>query len=191
MTNTIKFYYNGLKVNGGKLQKAWAYISDQPGQPIGTIKVCARDYYRFSAEVADFFTVENNSDSQTDYFEKDSFKVLPDHPLYEAVKTALIDTKEAKHKAKADGKKAALGALLAKQADLKAKGLEVAKEYAAKYPLPLAALIAAKVKELHASPTKTVTFTVPAPAESSFADLYKTAPVEFNDADPSFADFYK
>lgn len=42
----------------------------------------------FPASVAAALTVENNSDSLTDYFEKDCIRILPGHPLYASAKAA-------------------------------------------------------------------------------------------------------
>lgn len=78
-TPTLKFYYNGIKVNGGKLQKAFFT------RGADTITIYARDYVRFSAEIRGIFAVENDSDSMTDYFEKDRIRVKKDHPLYTQV----------------------------------------------------------------------------------------------------------
>lgn len=41
------------------------------------------------------FTVENDSDPMTDYFENDSIRVAPTHPLYAAVNAAW-EAQEAK-----------------------------------------------------------------------------------------------
>jgi hypothetical protein len=43
----------------------------------------------FPAEVSEALEVENNSDIQTDYFERDCLRLLPGHPLYEAAKAAV------------------------------------------------------------------------------------------------------
>jgi len=43
--------------------------------------------FGFSKEMAKAFTVENNSDSLTDYFENDCIRLTPGHPLYESAKS--------------------------------------------------------------------------------------------------------
>ena len=86
---SLKFYYNGIKANGGKLQRAFLWDSSVRGRPEGTITVSARDYTGFSREVHEAFAVSNDTDLMTDYFDKDSFYVEPNHPLYGQVKTAL------------------------------------------------------------------------------------------------------
>lgn len=89
---TLKFFYNGIKANGGKLQKAHFSKGNftheamtRYGFDSETITVYSREYMRFSAEIQEAFTVENNTDSMTDYFEKDRIRVKKDHPLYAQV----------------------------------------------------------------------------------------------------------
>lgn len=89
---TLKFFYNGIKANGGKLQKAhYSKGSFTPeamakyGYDRETITIYAREYTGFSADVRALLTVENNSDLMTDYFEKDRIRVKKDHPLYAQV----------------------------------------------------------------------------------------------------------
>ena len=94
---TLKFYYNGIKVNGGKLQKANICETELRNHPKGTITIYARDYRRFSVEVAESFTVQNDTDSMTDYFDSDTIRVEPSHPLYAEVKAAA-DKSAARYK---------------------------------------------------------------------------------------------
>ena len=82
---TFKFLWNGIKVNGGQLQKAWYSYSNLINYPEQTITIYAKNYRRFSAEISEVFDVQNNSDSMTDYFECDKIRVTPDHPLYAQV----------------------------------------------------------------------------------------------------------
>jgi hypothetical protein len=58
-----------------------------PGIDPALIKIRPRKH-AFPAEFRSVFAIENNSDSQTDYFEKDCIRILPGHPLYEQVKRA-------------------------------------------------------------------------------------------------------
>lgn len=85
---TFKFFWNGIKVNNGKLQKGH-YIkgsyTPESGLPNDTITIYADGYSGFSCEVWEAFDVQNDSDSMTDYFEKDRIRVKPDHPLYAQV----------------------------------------------------------------------------------------------------------
>lgn len=100
----LKFFYNGIKDNGGKLQKAFYADGVLRSHPAGTITIYARNYRRFSDGVREAFTVENNSDSMTDYFESDTIRVRPDHPLYSEVKAAL--EKQAERRAAKAAKRA-------------------------------------------------------------------------------------
>src|ERR1700730_10364126 len=88
MTN-LKFFWNGIKANGGKMQRAHYSSGALLHSPAGTITIYGRDYKSFSAEVREAFTVENNSEMMTDYFEQDHIRVTPDHALYSQVKSAM------------------------------------------------------------------------------------------------------
>lgn len=101
----LKFYWNGIKDNGDKLQRCHYSVAPLLNHPTSTITIYARDYSGFSQGVRNAFTVQNDSEMQTDYFEKDRIRVTPTHPLYgevmEAVKAANA------HHSKLYGKKAA------------------------------------------------------------------------------------
>lgn len=75
----IRFYWNGIKVDGGDLIKCWYHIGDD------SITISARDYKDLPRE---YFTVRNNTDVYTDYFDSDRADVKPDHPLYKYVRFA-------------------------------------------------------------------------------------------------------
>jgi hypothetical protein len=84
------FYWNGIKdAKGAKLQPCWYSPCGMASVPDGTITIYARDYHRFSAVVRACFAVENDTDTMTDYFCEDRFRVIPNHPLYTKVKAAL------------------------------------------------------------------------------------------------------
>lgn len=100
---TLKFFYNGIKANGGKLQGAHYSTGRLIGHPEGTITIYARNYRRFTAEVHEVFEVQNDSDIMTDYFEGDRIRVAVDHPLYAAV-LAAVKASEA-HRAKMEAKR--------------------------------------------------------------------------------------
>ena len=84
----LKFYWNGIKEDGGKLQRCFYSDGQLVNYPAGTISIYFRDWSRSAGEVTKAFTVENNTDSQTDYFEQDMTRVTPDHPLYPQVSAA-------------------------------------------------------------------------------------------------------
>lgn len=84
------FYWNGLKdAKGAKLQKAYYSDGALTRHPAGTLTIYARDYAHFSAQVHAAFTVENDSDLMTDYFDRDRIRVIPTHPLYPQVRAAF------------------------------------------------------------------------------------------------------
>lgn len=88
------FYWNGIRdAKGEKLQRAFYSIMEGGSVtgrfPPGTISIHARDYGRFSKLVRECFPVENNSDGMIDYFEGDTVRVIPTHPLYPQVKAAM------------------------------------------------------------------------------------------------------
>ena len=87
---SLRFFWNGIKVEKGKLQKCSYSDSQLNSYPKGTITIYAPGTCgRFSAEIATAFTVENETDSQSDYFAPDRIRVTPDHPLYAKVAEAL------------------------------------------------------------------------------------------------------
>lgn len=81
----LRFFWNGIKVDGGKLQKATIHINDR-----GEITIYGKHYIDFSREIAEALTVVNHTDSQSDYFCNDRITVSPGHPLYEEVKVAAL-----------------------------------------------------------------------------------------------------
>lgn len=97
----LRFFFNGIKGPDGKLQRchysAGTY-TELSGIPAGTITIYARDYSGFSGLVWETFSCKNDTDMQSDYFVKDTARVVPSHPLYAAVKAAL-DAGEAKFQA--------------------------------------------------------------------------------------------
>ena len=76
-TNSIKFFWNGIKVNGGKLIRTW-YNIDNIDNP-QSVSISARDYDHLPGDV---FSVSNDSDIYTDYFDNDSTTLDAGHPLY-------------------------------------------------------------------------------------------------------------
>jgi hypothetical protein len=96
----LKFYYNGIKDNGGKLQKVRYSDGQLINYPSGTITIYKKDYDSFSHGVHAAFTVQNDTDIYTDYIVKDIIRVAPSHPLHRDVSEALA--KQQAHRAKRD-----------------------------------------------------------------------------------------
>lgn len=82
-TETIKFFYNGIKVNGGKLIRCF-YFTDSKSD---SVTISARDYADLPR---DMFKVKNETDLYTDYFDSDSATLTPAHPLYKYVRAAAL-----------------------------------------------------------------------------------------------------
>lgn len=81
----LKFMYNGLKLNG-KLYKGWyskGTYTEQSKIPANTITIYAKDYERFPK--IEGLTIQNNTDTMTDYFENDKIRVTPNSEFYQQV----------------------------------------------------------------------------------------------------------
>jgi len=79
----LKFYYNGIKDNGGALQRCF-YSHGTPG----CITIYKRDYKDFSQGVREAFKVLDDTDIQSDYIVQEYIRVAPEHPLYAHVQAA-------------------------------------------------------------------------------------------------------
>lgn len=89
----MKFLWNGIKSNG-KLYRAWYSDGQLIGYPPGTLSIYAKDHSGFNAEIDAAFKVENNTDYQTDYFDKDKIRILPDHPLHATIAALIAANKK-------------------------------------------------------------------------------------------------
>lgn len=96
MNYTIKIYYNGIKIDGGKLIKCYYSINNNRNYP-ESVSISACNYDDLPR---DLLPVTNDTDIYTDYFEHDRAAITPEHPLYKyfryaAIKAELKDTKRA------------------------------------------------------------------------------------------------
>lgn len=82
-TESIRFFWNGIKVNGGKLIRCF-YFTDSKSD---SVTISARDYDHLPR---DLFTVKNETDLYTDYFDSDSATLTPAHPLYKYARAAAL-----------------------------------------------------------------------------------------------------
>ena len=93
MEKSIKFYYNGIKVNGeSRLTKCWFGISNDGEK----VYINAREYDDLPRGI---FDVVNESDPYTDYFDQDHTTLTDAHPLYKyakyyALKSRYMDDKK-------------------------------------------------------------------------------------------------
>lgn len=98
MKNPIQFYFNGFKINGGKINRCFYCQGTYQNFPQGTITIHAKEY-RFEPAARHHLNIENNTDTQTDYFEDDRARITPTNPLYPDVLAAL-QAYEARHAAR-------------------------------------------------------------------------------------------
>lgn len=89
----LKFYWNGIKEDGGKLQTCTYHDGKLINYPEGTITIYKKDYNSFSKGVHAAFAVENDSDMQSDYCVTDTIRIIPAHPLYGVISSALAKKK--------------------------------------------------------------------------------------------------
>lgn len=101
----LRFFWNGIKDNGGKLQTCHYSGGATISFPDGTITIYNRQYVSFSAGVQAAFSVQDDTDIQSDYIVREHIRVRPDHPLYADVAGALLAQGE--HHAKQARKQAA------------------------------------------------------------------------------------
>jgi hypothetical protein len=83
----VKFLKKGIKENG-QYFPAWysqGEYTEQSGIQKGTITIYAKSYKGLPSALSP----KNDSDSMTDYFEKDRARVAPGSPNYKAVLSVL------------------------------------------------------------------------------------------------------
>lgn len=90
-TTAIKFFWNGIKLNGSKQLIRCFYSLDNRQDGRECVTIYARDYSGHLP--GDMFPVENGTDLYTDYFETDRADLFPKHPLYPYVRAAAVSAK--------------------------------------------------------------------------------------------------
>jgi len=86
----LKFYWNGIKEDGGPLQICSYSDCQLCHYPGGTLTIYKREYSAFSAGIRNAFCITNESEIQSDYIVTDLIRVQPAHPLYIEVARALV-----------------------------------------------------------------------------------------------------
>lgn len=87
-TTAIKFFWNGIKLNGSKQLIRCFYSLDNRHDGRECVTIYARDY---SGKLpGDVFPIENGTDLYTDYFETDRADLFPGHPLYPYARYAAM-----------------------------------------------------------------------------------------------------
>ena len=96
MISSIKFFYNGLRLNGSRTLCRVGYSLDLDAQ---TVTIYARSGETLPREL---FTVENDTDLYTDYFDDDRATLTPAHPLYKFAAYAAARADLRRQNARAD-----------------------------------------------------------------------------------------
>ena len=95
----VKFLKKGLKFNGEYFS---AWYSSAKNNVNGNATVYLRDYKRLPQEAHSYFNVENESDSQTDYFETDRIRIAPNSPYFQIVEElARVEAEETQRRREA------------------------------------------------------------------------------------------
>ena len=86
----MKLLKKGLKDSSGKYFPVWyskstLYGRDGSKECREAVVIYAKHYERFSDDIRQALTVENNSDSMTDYFETDRIVIEKSNPLYNEI----------------------------------------------------------------------------------------------------------
>jgi hypothetical protein len=99
----VKFLWNGIKVDGvlHTCRYSAGPYNERSKLPEGTITIWAKTYSDLPR--LDGATIENNTDSVSDYCEKDRMRILPDSKYYADVKVAC-EKAEARRKASIEKK---------------------------------------------------------------------------------------
>lgn len=102
----LKFMYNGIKLDG-ELKRAHYSKGSYFNFPEGTITIYAKGYSRLPK--IDGLDVENETDSQTDYFDDDKIRVVPGNKYYDLVHSAYKsqEAKKIAHHERMEAKRAA------------------------------------------------------------------------------------
>lgn len=89
MTTSIKFFYNGIKLNGeNKLIRCFYSLDNSTHESGPYVTIYAKGYG--GQLPGDLFAVENDTDLMTDYFDTDSATLTPAHPLYPYARAAAL-----------------------------------------------------------------------------------------------------
>ena len=86
-TTAIKFFWNGIKLNGEKkLIRCFYFLDNTDRTPC--VSISCRDYS--GSLPGDLCAVQNDTDVYTDYFDADRATLTPEHPLYPYARAAAI-----------------------------------------------------------------------------------------------------
>jgi hypothetical protein len=99
VTAKVRFFLNGLKIDGGKLHKAHLSLIERwtkaNGEEVDThVALYAPGCSHFAPEVRALLPVENNTELASDYFETDRIRIPLGHPLFNPALAAVIHAVE-------------------------------------------------------------------------------------------------
>ncbi len=83
----IKILFNGIKVNGELNKGSW-HFENYDGQTY--INFYATWYTRLPNIIKEIANVKNDTDSMTDYFDTDRFRIYKDHIFFKPAAEAVI-----------------------------------------------------------------------------------------------------
>ena len=84
---TIKLLKKGIKINGEYFSCSY---NSSKNNIKGNATIYIRGYKDLPADAYKELTVENNTDTMTDYFEKDRIRIAPDNPLFNQVEKLAV-----------------------------------------------------------------------------------------------------
>ena len=82
---TIRFLKHAIKFDGKRV-KVWYSDSNLSDHPEGTITIYAKEY---GEQLPIELNPKNDTDYQTDYFDKDRARITPNSPYYAEVKKVI------------------------------------------------------------------------------------------------------
>lgn len=82
----IKFLKHAI-IHKGKRIRVWYSKGELRNHPSGTITIYAKDY---GSQLPEELHPENDTDSQTDYFDKDKARIEPNSKYYDRVKKFAV-----------------------------------------------------------------------------------------------------
>ena len=84
---TIKFLKKGIKINGEYFS---CFYSPSKNNLNGNATIYIKSYKSLPKEAYELLQVENNTDLQTDYFEKDRIRISPISLYFDKVEALAI-----------------------------------------------------------------------------------------------------
>lgn len=97
-TYTLKFQFNGFKLNGALwLAYLWLYLDSSKSPERGSdphVAVSVKNYEHLPRDLFKQLRATNHSDYQSDYCDNDRFEIRPGSPWWPSAKAAAIKAME-------------------------------------------------------------------------------------------------